>query len=321
MRNIVFFSLLFLFSSCIRGWEQPRWIFDQPSDTNKIYGVGQSYSILDAKQIALEDVASKLSLIVSSKTSSSISRSGNFLTDGFSSNIDTEVGKIKFNNYVVEKSEKISDSYAVMVSVDKAKLFTEKKTQVDNIISSSAKLYNSLSGKNILEERDGLVKINNDMNEMINLSYILFALNSSYNLDNSLMIASDYKQKYNDLMSSLSVVVEENSDPAVRKIIIDLLNSRGFTVVANNHSQNSKIAYIKIQNSTVKDKIYNGYGVNLTINLNIGSQEKIINSNTVQVGGTSSISYDEALNSALGALKAKVKNDGFESVFGMKQIQ
>ena len=136
----------------------PSWYLNAPvNNTVFIYGEGESMvSVSDAKNNALNSMASKLVVSVGSSISSTTRTSSNSIGNSYSKDVTKDVRvnveKIKFTNATTEKSANIKESFYVLLKVNRQELFENKKKEFDIRDSRIDTKYNSLGKYSKLEQ-------------------------------------------------------------------------------------------------------------------------------------------------------------------------
>jgi len=141
-----FISLLVFISfiGCFSKPQPPSWAVNIPQDNTKyFYASAQAFTKEGAIKQALNDIASRLNVSVSSNL---LINKGIFKDKAYneiSQQINTKVSKIHFNNYKVIKSKQIDNQVYVLVQVDKNKLKEQlrsdiklKLTKISNLLTN-----------------------------------------------------------------------------------------------------------------------------------------------------------------------------------------
>lgn len=129
------------------------WISSPPSDTPRYYyGLGEGKSITEAKNSALADISSRISVSVNSSFSSSVSATRLGDNETVASKVKEEVTAkskdIDYTNVEVQESANDNGIWHVLVQVDRvelAKNYLEKLSKVDNQLKNEWDLFASAS--------------------------------------------------------------------------------------------------------------------------------------------------------------------------------
>ena len=157
MRYILYFIFPLLFSGCISSKVEnqniPKWYINAPQNNNLfLYGVSNDYNIKDAKANALNDMASRLMINVSSTFHQNIKTSSNLYTKDISQDVKLEVENIKFTNAKTIKNKLINNQFYVVMRVDRKDLFKETFKAFKLLDTKIEKSKINLKEKSILEK-------------------------------------------------------------------------------------------------------------------------------------------------------------------------
>ena len=298
---IVFFSACVSSSTSINQEENiPSWYINVPmNNTVFIYGEGQSTNLSDAKDNALNAMASKLIVSVGSSTSSITKTSLNNSVSNYSKDVTKDVSidvqKIKFTNAIVEKSKKIGDEYYILMKVNRVELFDNKKKEFDINDNRIITQYNSLDKYTKLEQIHILQNIYPSIKEAKEKSIILNVLNNDF--DNA-----PYMEKYDSYIDTIAqlkndstiMVKTNNKEKYFADILIDLLNQNQYKV-SNSHNSDVEVSL----NNKVKYSIARGWNIaKVTTTISVSSNNKIISNIIINSLGRSSTSKESALEDA-----------------------
>ncbi len=314
-----FLIVLIVFSGCVSLKQQntdiPKWYTNAPQNNNIfIYGVNSGFNLEDAKANALNDMASRLIVTVSSTLNkniqtSSVNTKQTSYTKDISQDINLEVEKIKFTNAIVEKNKIINNQFFIIMKVNRQKLFDENIkafTLLDNKID---KIYLSLKDKPILEQ---IYQLQNAYPKLIKakkLAYVLYAINNEFKY-------ITYVTKYDNMIDDISklknliiVDVQEDENNLFQEDLIGLLNQNFYKVSTKNVNM-----HIKIKN-TVRHSKYKGWFIaKITSAISVISDNKNIANKTLNIIGRSGSNKKNALDNARNNFKNKINKIGLNSI-------
>jgi len=279
----------------------PTWYLNAPSNNSIfIYGEGESkVSVNDAKNNALNTMASKLVVSVdstiSSRTTSSINANGNSYSKDVTKDVKVNVEKIKFTNASTEKSENINDSFFVLMKVNRQELFENKKKEFDIRDSRITAKYNSLEKYGKLEQIHILKTLYPTIKIAKTQSIVLHAINNDFDQAPFIKKYDSYIDKINELKNSSTIMIKTNNRKKYfADSLIDMLNQKQYRV---SYTLNSDI--IVSLNNKVKYSIARGWNIaKVTTTISVMSNKKIISNTIVSSIGRSSTSQESALENA-----------------------
>ena len=314
-------SFLLIFTGCSstlplakneNSHQLPNWYINAPANNPiHLYGIGESNSLESAKNMALNNMAARLSVTVGSKLEqkTTSSSNGTYKKD-VSQNLNIEVQNIKFNNAKVEKNHVAGNNFFVLMRVSRTELFNDKKKDFD---LSESKINNALKiskNQSILEKVYTLENTKPILNKARSQAILLNAIDNDFD---DLKYLKKYDNISNDITSlkdSLKIKITSNtSSKLFSDELIDELNKNSYKVV--NYNDNVKISLNnKINYSTARGwKIAK---VNTTIS--VISNGRTISNNIINSVGRSSSSNENALASAASYFKDEVTQLGLNTI-------
>ena len=300
----------------------PSWYINSPTNTTLyIYGEGEGSSIKEAKSNALDTMASRLVVSVSSsmttKTDTSrSSTSGSSYSKDVSKSVKLDVEKIKFSNAKAIESTNLGNKFYVLMKVNREKLFDSKKKEFDINDKRVDTLYNSLSSLSKLEQihtlQDMYPKVINGKRQAI----VLNAIKNDFDQGPFLEKYDSYIDAIYDLKSTSIIVVKTNSkDKYFADQLVDQLNQQQFKISTN--SDDGDII-IKINNK-VKYSIARGWNIaKVSTTLSVVSAGKIVSNKIISTVGRSSTSKESALENASLSFIKRVKKETLDKVIFSK---
>jgi hypothetical protein len=280
----------------------PSWYVNpKPSDQN-LYGVGEGYTLAESSQSALNNLAGKLLISISSESSVLLESNKYSTNEQSRQNISESVAKITFNNYQISNSAAFGGKIYTEISVNRDGFIADYGHKLQDLNKRMANIYANLQGKTILEKYNDLKNINDLSIEARNIAMILSGLKSNnFDFKNNIDLYNSYQNSYQNLINKMEFVIEAKDVPeAVKIAFIKFLNKQNFKVVKNKNPNNSDLIIVKINSEITEQKIYGSNIAKLKINFNLlSNQNKIIKSGTIETSGSSVISKSEAINTAV----------------------
>lgn len=291
----------------------PNWYIQAPQSTTYLYGAGEGYSIDEAKNSALNQIASSLSVTISSNFKKSEGYSsgsaGNSFFKNVKNDVNAEVKKIDFSNVEIVNNKLIEGKYYILVKINKQKLFntTKEKFQIlDNQINEQL----NLSTTNEYETLRNINKTIPNINQALAKANVLYALNGSFDLKGYSDKYSSYLTKKEELLNKITVSVSNPNNQFSQKLI-ELLNEKNYKIKSD--------SVVNIEVST-KPRFSETYGMQVsrvTVNLKVTANNKTIYSENIEVKGISN-TREQALAKASINFKKKVLEIGVEKILGIE---
>lgn len=303
----------------------PHWFLTPPSDdSSSLYGVGEGESLKSARDDALNTLASKLSVSISStlsknETQSTFGSSVSYNKD-VSQHLQSEVKKISFTNYEIVSNGIENGRTYVLVKVDKEKFLEEKKQEVAEMEKEMGLNVAKAKTLPILERFSLLKESVATADKAKTLVTIITSLTTDYKKDIHLAQYAAYKLALEDSINDISVYVAGNDDDKVFKDVIrEELTVQKIKVAKNfKASKNSVIVEIET-NPTVKN-IYGRYMAKVYVTINLKNNESdVVNSTKIECNGNSSLDAKSAITAAGKNFAKQVKEKGVLSLLGLGQ--
>ena len=131
MKKWIFLIITLLLSAC-GSPEIPKWYVNTPKDNSLyFYASAEGYSKQEAVKSALNDIASRINVKISSNFVINRGIHNKKTYNEIYQQINTQISNVSFNNYEILKTEKQEDKYYVLVRVNKQKLIKSLKTKIN----------------------------------------------------------------------------------------------------------------------------------------------------------------------------------------------
>ncbi|WP_345993040.1 LPP20 family lipoprotein [Sulfurimonas sp. HSL-1716] len=225
LRMIALFLGLLIFASCNGASESlpqntaaAAWINSPPGDTPAYYyGVGEGKTQTDAKNNALADISSRISVSVDSTFTSSLSASrlgdNEDVLSKVKQDVVTKAKEIEYSNVGIEESYDDGKRWHVLVKVnreDLARTYITKLKKVDERIMNEWEIFSSST---VFEKLKLSNKINAMLNETDNYFPIIKIIKPNFNdsryLSRYKMYTKEIREAQNDLV--FKIQSDENS--------------------------------------------------------------------------------------------------------------
>lgn len=334
IRNFFCFSIILSISSCsffepyidryfgskdqLELSNLPSWYINaKQNDQQYLYGVGEGFSATEANKAALSNLASRLYVTVSSR-SSSLSQENQFsFNEQSQQNIETETLPISFANYQVINSHNIGNKFYAQISIDKADFVSKQLTKLQDLNEKMTVLYANARSQNILVRRNVLINILEYIKEAEVINLILDGLSANRNYQTNVDKYNFYNRIYDETLGRISFYIRSDNQQ-IKNIVIAALNRQDLTVTETFvNSINSVL--LEVQTDVVTNNIYGSNVANLSVFFTNKSYDgKTLSSNIVRVSGSSPNEDSRyAIGFAVSNFSQKIADDGILKVIGV----
>jgi len=305
---IIFLFLGLLIFGCAknRGISYPSWYLNSlPNDNAFFYATGNGDNTKEAVDKALNQVASKISVEISSTYQSEIQNS---TSSGYSKNsqqnINSRVSNIKFNNYQIVKQEAENKKVFLLLKVNKRKL---AKNMRDNFISRMGKFDSQIANfrGSVFQKLKMLKKIAFKTDDLKNDFLIIDTIVAQNDKSNQLSRISDYANRYQNLKNQVTFFIKENeTNGSYRKILSNIITKKGYNVV-DLPTMNTIIIYLTVSEKkiTALDKKI----LKSNINLKLTDKNSLNDNFSIQSAGSSVQNYQVAKEISIKNFGKKVE--------------
>lgn len=299
----------------------PSWYLSpKANDSQNLYGAGEGYTVEEASQAALNNLASKLMVSISSESSSLLESNQYGTNEENRQKINQSVEKMTFNNYRVSNSASFNGKVYAEVAVDRSNFIQDRTQKLTELNQKMADLYQGLAPKTILEKRNDLATISDSAIEASSITYILSSLGAhGIDFKKNVNLYNSYQNAYQKVLSQIEFVIEDHDTPkSVASVIITALNRERIKIVKTKNLNNSNLVIIDIKSNSVTQQIYGANVTKLKLDFTLlSNQEKIINSNSLEVSGSSVVSASEATSAAVANLATQISQNGVLKALGI----
>ncbi len=320
------FLVLFLFYGCSSKKriislqkELPIW-YQNPMQTTSatLYTVAEGESKSDAIANALSEILSSLSISISSDFhTKTLVKEGYFesIQTTSSSDIRTQVQKIRINNYEVIHSDNFSfKRYLVAIKIDKKSLSQGLHQDLDTKFklaqNKMAKNYHAIKELSVYKNS---IKSLDDIHATLAL---LHSLNPKFNDTTYIQKLQKIQNKYDVLLSKISFSIHSNTDAKnLKSSLRKALSSKKYKI-KNAKDKNHFSIYI---NS--KTLIASSYGFNLArvaISITVKDYKGVIvGSNKLHITGQSTQGNKIAKENVAVKLNTLIHKEGISKIIGL----
>ena len=283
----------------------PAWyVTPKSSDSINLRGVGDGYTLAEASKSALNNLAGKLMVSVSSE-SSLLMESNKYSTNEQSrQKINEDVAKITFNNYQISNSAAFGGKIYAEIAVNRDGFVADYSQKLSGLNQKMADIFLKAAGKTILEKLNDLESVNALSLEAASIAQILASLDAHKNFKTDLDLYNSYQNYYQSLATKIEFFIEaENTPKAAISALIKAINQKKLKIVKSKNLNNPNLVIIQVSSEIVEQQIYGSHIAKLKLNLNLlSNQKKIIKTSLVESSGGSVISKEEAINAAVSSI-------------------
>ncbi len=180
MKKWLFLIILIFLSAC-GSPEIPKWYVNTPKDNSLyFYAAAEGYSKQNAIKNALNDIASRINIKISSNFVINKGIHNQKTYSEIYQQINTQISNVGFNNYEILKTEKQDDKYYVLLRVNKQKLIQNLKTKI-KIKLNTIDFNNGSAIKNVIYAYQTLFKLKKLKSDVFILESLGLNINSYLN--------------------------------------------------------------------------------------------------------------------------------------------
>lgn len=258
-------------------------------------GVGYGKNRQEAINLALNDVASKISISIDSTTTvSKITTNSDYIRE-VQNIVNAEIPKISFQNYHILEEKKDKD-YFIRLEVNGKTLASTYAKKLDrelNGISQELNAYSSKFKKYSILKKTQIEKLFLSME-------LIYAIDSTYDISSFSSQIEHFSQEKNDYIKALSFYVQSNNQQA-KEIVDGLLNKMGLI-----GSSNGNIEFNINLGKIIKKKFDGEYTGKTYAIVKIVENQQTILSRRVNLFGQTSISQEYLMDRILKQLEKKL---------------
>lgn len=276
--RIIVFIFLFVLSGCLGNVHQgvgslPEWVESPPADNTTLYfGVGEGFSLIRAKEAALNDIAGKLGTDISSKISSDVRQYGDQVKSLAHQVITARIHKTKLIHPQIIKSAKYDGNFYVLLSVSRKNMAKDTGSRLKHIDQRLKQQWQSLDSLSRLQQFIRTQKLSTDIDGATALALTLQSLDHGFESDAYLARYNRYRKKSDGLLArtrfyirpakKLNTVVEHLLALLSRAEIQSSVSSIG-------RNTSSHDAFIEIKGEVKSDVAFSTTFARLTVLLEV----------------------------------------------------
>lgn len=308
----------------LAGENVPSWYFNPPSDdATSWYGVGEGNSLRQAKDSALADIASKLSVTISSKVSKDATQTTSGTFSSYHQNVnvnqESEVKRMSFNNFEVTSTSQNDSKALVLVQVDKAKFLKDQLQILTDTVKDLDGLKLAPKGKSILEQYQEFKSLASDVEKAKTIISILTTFEVPFDRKRMAQAVSDYRDSLDSVRSQIEFYISADNDSHYSvDVLKEALASEKIKIAQRFSRNNANLVIVNLDTETTNKQLFGTYMVNTRTTVSLKSKEgTTISTFIVESRGNSSIDYATALKNASNNFKQQVHEKGIFTFLGI----
>lgn len=303
----------------------PDWFLNPPQDTLKtLYGAGEGTTRKGAISAALVDLASKLSVEVSStfETNLTVTESTYTYIDRSSQkNIQSEVRNIRINQYQTEQVARLAyGKYVAVVSVQRQQLFKDLLNQQQQQMQSLEVAEKAETNKSDLARylfyKTSLESLDSFRHRLL----VMQTLNTNFSPRMFSEFLAAYETQVSTLKSHLIFTFEADADST--KMIAPLQNAltKEQFKVQKSTRPGTFSGYFKLKSNTQKSQAYGFYIVRLGLQIEVSDGVSTLGGQKLNLKGQSTQGYDQAIEFAAIKFQKQLETQGLNKVVGLNLL-
>jgi len=319
--SLVLILILLSFSSCgssqrvtVKEKSLPEWYL-QPLKSNdrELYALGEGKDKKEAITKALSFLAETLSVSISStyRAKTVVKEGSHFSKDSsYESDIKSEVKTIRISHYLVVEEKSLGfKRYAVLIKVDKNKLFLSMKKELDQEFFVLKEGEKEVKNSNALQELAFLAKQKSNFKNLENKLLVMGVLNEAFNTHTYIQKRERLKDEYNRVLHSISFEVRADSNSkGLLGVLSKGLSAKGFKI---SKSSDENHFIVSINAEILKTKAYGFTLARSEIKFTTKNSEgSIVGSNSINLVGQSSQGFGVAKQNLSVQLNDLMQKEG-----------
>ncbi len=124
--------------------QAPEWYFTPPRDGSGLYGTGEGFTVDEATAQALNQIASRISVTISSEFSrrmeQEVDNTGAMFSSRSFQDIDIDVDEVEFTSHTLLRSERAADRIYVLIEVDRFAQVERLEAEINEGLSEAGAL-------------------------------------------------------------------------------------------------------------------------------------------------------------------------------------
>jgi len=282
------------------------------------YGSGRGSDINEARAVALQQIASKISVYVNSNFTSKQREFNRESSSEVESIINVKIKDIHFPGCDVVSEAHLNDACCVVVKVDKNKFLSDYQNKFDQVNISIENEYHQLNDSHVLEILKRKKKWELELEKAKNIAGILFTFDTKkpQNIVNTTHM--NYQNGINAKVDSAKIYIQSGQHTQyIAEHIRELLTEKNIQIVKSK-ANDPCMAVMNIDGQIKQKQFGNEYIVRQSITISLRTySNKLISQKNFTISGISLIGFDSALQKASQSFYVKAKSKGILQILGL----
>lgn len=328
---------LLVFTGCIGGMGSsskdsnsgslPEWFLNPtPSNSIDYSAAGEGSTKDNAKLNALNQIASEISVSVSSNLEVTKKTSNNEYLKSSKQDVKASVDKIKFTDVKIVKNGFFNDKFYVLVSVDRDTLFAAQKKEFEKTLDVLKSTWNHSEANGVFDVLVNSQSMQKDAYELINRLPVLKAINASFDTAPYYTQLTDIIENIKSIKSSTLVYLRSSNAKSYAEVLKSYISAEGIkitnTLSGVNQDKVIKISVSKkakeLKKRTTSAKLKDAKFAKVEITItSTNKSNKTLASNIVSVTNISTRSFADATNKT-GKFNNKIEEEGILNIISGK---
>ena len=313
MKRIIVFFLAVIISGCAsqtKPVSPPDWYINNAIKSSADWvGYGSGRSLADARNRALDDIASQLQVTVKSQMNTRLSKRNGVAKTKFYQQIQGEVGQITLTNYQVLNKTHLGDKYYIALKISKSGL-------INSLMLQSSRSKEKLTKDFSLDDKTAyLSKYLDFKKRKTEIARLMASLSVIYSHSGDERFNQDWR-KLDDLVAQYESLVDDfrfslslkGAAKKLRKPLLETIKGQGLKV----SSRGCGDGVVEI---TSREKKYQSFGsYNIAADVSIGLKScagKLLFAKEYKAGGASMDGYAAASRALKDEYVELFKNTDF----------
>lgn len=307
---------------------EPSWYLNsKKSDNQYYYGVGEGSTKAEAKTEALRQIASEISVGISSSMEVNKNTSNGSYSKSVKQNTKATVKQIEFTNVEIIENVQQNNKIYTSLKVSKSRLFQAQKTILDKKFTTLNSIWSTIvdGGTFVLLKKD--TTLNKSLKDVASALSILKAIDGNFD-DKKYQAKLDsiYSEKIQMISRTGVLVLGDSSTQVYKDLVKEYISNLGLNIIKSknkvaandlfivNISMTARNKKVKTSNPRLRGASFADVKITLTTS---NSQNKVIGKSIINVLNISKEGYAHAVTKTQ-KFEKKIKQEGIVNILFKK---